>query len=270
MTFAAALIADHFEMAVLGRLDSVSRMAIGANRTSFVAPGQELAVDTGVVNLFDLDVAFAASLGDVRGIDWRVTVHGALDVMNAMAIVAGGGDDQSHFEQRPAMNAVLVLGGSLRVLHLVLLRESRIAVAVGAGARQIQFEDGRVGVFGVQDVVRSVATPATGGAGSAEGVADAVNAGRVIFRGLLVVRFGLMAANAGRRRKLVRMNEVFDTRVAINAIEFGVDGFLKAVGGKDQRDNFAIYLAGGGGIEVAIEAIGVGELFGGAEGEDQG
>lgn len=58
------------------------------------------------------------------------------------------------------------------------------------------------------------------------------------------------------------MHEVLDALVAINAIQFGVDGIVKRVGGKEQGNDIGAGSARGGGIEMAIEAIGVGKLCG--------
>src|ERR1017187_8188734 len=58
VAFAAGAIAGHLEVAVLGRLDLVGAMAIGADRSALVALGQELAMDTLEVGLFDADMAF--------------------------------------------------------------------------------------------------------------------------------------------------------------------------------------------------------------------
>src|SRR5262249_23266076 len=65
MAFSASAVAGHFEMTVSRRFNFVSRMAIGAHGTALIAFGQQLAMDTLVVNLFHADVAFAAGGGDV-------------------------------------------------------------------------------------------------------------------------------------------------------------------------------------------------------------
>ena len=79
-----------------------------------------------------------------------------------MAVIAGRGDDEAHFEQGPPVDAVHVLRRRLGILHLVFLRQPGVAVAFGAGAGQVQFEDRRFGILGREHVVRAVAIPATG------------------------------------------------------------------------------------------------------------
>src|SRR5512137_916452 len=69
VAFATAGVAGHFEVAVLGGLDFVGGVAIGANRSTLVALGEDLAVDTLGVDLFDADVAFAAGFGDIGVVD---------------------------------------------------------------------------------------------------------------------------------------------------------------------------------------------------------
>ena len=135
VAFAAALVAGHLEVAVLGGLDFVGGVAIGADRSALVALGKELAVDALVVGLFDADVAFAAGLGDVGVVDRRFAVHGPLDVVDAVAVIAGGGDDEAHLEQGAPVDAVHVLRRRLGILHLVFLRQPGVAVAFGAGRR---------------------------------------------------------------------------------------------------------------------------------------
>src|SRR5512135_3282389 len=76
----AALIAGHFEMAILGRFNFVSGVAVAADGTVFTAVCRQMAVDALIVSFLDPDVAFAAGLCDVGGIDGRVPVHCALDV----------------------------------------------------------------------------------------------------------------------------------------------------------------------------------------------
>ena len=153
-------VADGLEIVALGIDDVVRAVAIGADRSARVALGQQLAVDALVVGLLDADVAFAAGLGDVGVVDGRIAVHGAFDVVHAVAIVAGRRDDQAHLQQRPAVDAVHVLRRGLGIFHLVFLRQVGVAVTFGAGLRQVQFEDRRRRVFDRQHVVRAVAVPA--------------------------------------------------------------------------------------------------------------
>ena len=93
------------------------------------------------VCLFDANVAFAAGLGDIDMVDRRFAVHRPFDIVDAVAVIAGGSDDEAHLEQGTPVNAVHVLCRRLGILHLVFLRQPRIAVALGAGPRQVQFED---------------------------------------------------------------------------------------------------------------------------------
>src|SRR5215469_2410520 len=69
VTSATALVAGHFKVAVLARFNLVRRMAVGAHRSAFVPPGQELPVNALVIGLLDLDVALAAGLCHVRRVD---------------------------------------------------------------------------------------------------------------------------------------------------------------------------------------------------------
>src|ERR1035437_5010860 len=69
VAFPAALVAGHLEMAVLGGLDFVGGVAIGADGSTLVALGKELAGDVLVVGLFNADLAFAAGLGNIGVVD---------------------------------------------------------------------------------------------------------------------------------------------------------------------------------------------------------
>src|ERR1051325_12039010 len=268
VAFAAAFVAGHFEMAVLGGLDLVGGVAISADRSALIALGEQLSVHALIVNLLDLDMTFAAGLGHVGVIDRRVAVHSALDVVHAVAIVAGRGDNQAHLQQRAAVDAVHVLGGNFRILDLIFPGEARIAVAGGASLGKVELEDRRIGLLDRRHLVRPVAVPATGRAGSAEGMADAVNAGGILFSGLLVIGFGFVAADAVGRGQFAFVDEVFDADVAIHAGQFAVDRSRKHVGREDRhRDGFSVNRARVGRIGVAIEAIGVGKLLGGQGGE---
>ena len=81
VALAAALVAGHLEVAVLGGLHLVRGVAVGADRAALVALGHNLSVDALAVSLLDPDVALAARLGDVRRVDRRVPVHRPLDVV---------------------------------------------------------------------------------------------------------------------------------------------------------------------------------------------
>jgi len=98
MAAATTLVAGHFEVTISRRLDLVGGMAIGADRTALVPFCEQLAVDALIIDLLDLDVAFAASLGHVGLVDRRIPVHGAFDIVHAVAIIAGRRDDQPHLQ----------------------------------------------------------------------------------------------------------------------------------------------------------------------------
>ncbi len=59
------------------------------------------------------------------------------------------------------------------------------------------------------------------------------------------------------------MNEILDAFVTINAIELGVNGLVEGVRREEQSDHPVANFAGGVRIQMAIKAIGVGELFSG-------
>ena len=56
------------------------------------------------------------------------------------------------------------------------------------------------------------------------------------------------------------MNQVLDTFVAIHAIELGVNGFVESVCREDESHDLVADFARGGGIEMAIETVGVGKI----------
>ena len=76
-----------------------------------------------------------------------------------------------------------------------------------------------------------------------------------------------MAAGAIRRWQFALVHQVLDAGVAIHTVEHGMNGFLKGVGRKKQRNDFPVHLAGGGGIQMAVETIGVLEFLGRAGGK---
>ena len=137
----ALSVAGSLEVAGGWGLDFVGGVTGGAVGGTFVSLEQPLAVDAAFESLFDAEVAFAAGSGHVEVMDGRVTIHAAFDVMNAVAIVAGGGHDQATFEQGLTVNAVQVVGRGFGVFHPVFFGEAGIAVAPGAGAGEVEFED---------------------------------------------------------------------------------------------------------------------------------
>lgn len=72
-------------------------------------------------------------------------------------------------------------------------------------------------------------------------------------------RFRIMARGALGRRQAAGMHQLFDARVTISAIKFGMDRFLKDVGGKEShRRLFAVHHAGSRRVGMAIQAILIG------------
>lgn len=147
------------------------------------------------------------------------------------------------------MDAFRILRRRLGMLHLVFFGEARVVMTFGAGLRQIQFEYRRGRVFRGSDLVRAVAIPTIGRAGRAHLMAEAVDALRILFLLFLV------ATAAIRRRQFAGMDEVFDSFVAIHAIQRGVDGFVERIGRKDECDYLAVHLSRRRRVEVAIEAV---------------
>ena len=109
-------------------------------------------------------MTLAAGGGDVGVVDRRTAVHAAADVVGAVAIVAGRRDDQPHFEQRLAVDAVGVLAGDRGVAHLVLGGEARIVVALAAGRGKVELEYRRIGILDEHNIVRPVAIDAAAAA----------------------------------------------------------------------------------------------------------
>ena len=152
------------------------------------------------------------------------------------------------------MDAVHVLGSRLRITHLVFVGQPLVAVAGGAGLRQVQLEDRRTMVFDRQNVVRTMTISATCGAGSAQGMAHPVNA-CLIHLGLIGMAIGTL-----RRRKRSLVNEFRDRRVAVDTVEAAVNGGLECFRNqRGQRDGATLDGAGQGRILVAFQAIGVAE-----------
>ena len=238
VAFAAALVAQGFEI-VARRIDDLMRaMAVNAHRPARIAFGEQLAVNTLVVGLLDADVALAAGLGHVRVVNRRIAVHAALDFVRAMTIVARRRDDQTHFQQRGAVDAVHVLIRSFGKFDLIFLGEVGVAVALGAGRRQVHLIHRRIHVFHRHNFMVAVAVPALRRAGRAHVVAHAVDARGVILAFLVV------ATGAVWRRHVFVMQHLLDAVVAVNAIKLAVDGPGKTVRGK-QRHHFsmAVYRA---------------------------
>jgi hypothetical protein len=256
VALAAALIAFHFEVAVLRRLNFVRRMAVGAHGAAFVALGQELAMHALVINLLDAHMTFAAGVRHVGMIDRGRPIDAAFDVMDAVAITARRRDDQSLLQQRHAMNAVLVMRRGLAVFHAILFRQALVAVTTRAGLRQIQFVHRRIRGRDRFDVVGAMAIPAISRPGGAHLMAQAVNARGVLFARLL------MAAAAIRRRQFAFVHHVLDADMAINAVQRAVHRPVERIGGHQQRNRLAIHLPCRRGIEMTFEAIGIRDFLG--------
>jgi hypothetical protein len=189
-------------------------------------------------------------------VDGGIAVHGALDVMDAVAIVAGRRDDQAHLEERAAMDAFHVLRGGVGMGDFIFFGKVGIVMTPGAGLGQVQFEHRRRGVADGEDVVRAVAIPAVGRAGGAEQVTETMDTGGILLRLFLVAM-----RTIGRRQTGI-VNQFLHAGVAIGATEFGVNGQKKTVRGENgERDVFAIDHACGGGVGVAIETVGIGQFI---------
>ena len=93
VAFAATLVADGFEVVIVGVLDLVGGVAVGADRSARVALGHKLAVDALLVGLLDAEVAFAAGFGDVGAVDGGIGINAGFDVVDAVAVIAGGRND---------------------------------------------------------------------------------------------------------------------------------------------------------------------------------
>src|SRR5690349_9754300 len=111
MTSSATFVAPGFEMISTRTFDLMRRMTIGTRRRAGVAFGHKLTVNALVIGLLDFQMALAAGLGDGGLIDLRTAVNAALDVVHPVAIIAGRSYNQSHLQQGPAVDAVLVLRG---------------------------------------------------------------------------------------------------------------------------------------------------------------
>jgi hypothetical protein len=81
-----------------------------------------------------------------------------------------------------------------------------------------------------------------------------------MYAGGVFISFLTMAMGAVRGRQGI-MDKIRDVDVAVHAGEPGVNRHLKGVRGKNDRYGFSIDDPGGCGIEMALEAIGVGKFF---------
>ena len=235
--------------------DLMGRMAIGAYGSAHIPFGQQLPVNALVVGLLDAYMTFAAGLGDIGMADGGITIDISFDVMHAMAVVAGGCHDQTHFDQCLPVDAVAVFLGRVGMFDLVFPREAAIAVAFGAGEGQVHLEHRRRRITYGKNVMRAVAIPAFGCARRAEQVAHAVDA-RAVGLGLFFV-----AEVAFRRRQRAVVRELRYLGVTVQALKVGMNGMGKGLRRENQRLRFSIDDPGGTGIEMTTQTIAVGQFL---------
>jgi len=137
MALAATLVADRLEIIASGVDDFVRAMAIDTDGSALIALRQELAVDAFVIGFLNAHMAFAAGFCDIRVVDGRIAIHAAFDFVGAVTIIAGRRDDQAHFQQGAAMDAIHVLRGGLGKFDLIFLGEFLVAMTLGAGLGQV-------------------------------------------------------------------------------------------------------------------------------------
>ena len=232
MAFAADQVGPGLEVRAARGLDLVGRVALDADGTTGIALGQELAVDALLVDRLHGDVALAAGLRHVGMVDGRAAVHAALDVVDAVAVVAAGGHDEALLEQRLAMDALGVLSAHRGVLHLVFVGDALVGVALPAGDREVHLVDRRIGQRDPADVVVPVAIDAVGGGRGAHGPAHAVDAALV---DLGLVRVAGAAVHLGHLAAVARMI-LMDVRVAALAGQRGVHGLAEPFSVHEQGD----------------------------------
>ena len=137
MAFATALITGGLEESSGLGFDLVRTVAVCADRSAGIPFRQELTVDALHVSGFHAHMAFATGVGDMGMVDRGVTIDAAADIVHPVTVIAGGGDNQSEFEQGSAMDAFHVLVGRLWELHFVFRRQVGVAVAARTGGRQV-------------------------------------------------------------------------------------------------------------------------------------
>ncbi len=101
-----------------------------------------------------------------------------------------------------------------------------------------------------------MAIPATGRARGAHGVADAVNAGRVLLAFLFVTN------GAVGRRQVAIVNRFLDAVMAIHAGKFRVNGVLERMGREQEGDVLPVHLARRIRVEVAVQTVAVLDCLG--------
>ena len=96
-----------------------------------------------------------------------------------MAVVAAGSHNEPLHEQGLAVDALLVLGSNLGVLHLVFVGEVLVRVALRAGLGEVHLVDRRICLLHGNDVVVPMAIGAVRRGRGAHGLAHAVDAALV-------------------------------------------------------------------------------------------
>jgi hypothetical protein len=157
VALAAPIVREQLERALPGLDDLVGRVAGRADGSAGVAGLEQLAVDALVVRVLDADVALAAGVRHVVLVDRRARIVGVPDVVNPVAVVARGGDDQPVHEKTAAVHAVDVLLGGERLVDVLLGHQPGIGVALGAGEGKLELVGARLGVAAGEDVVGAVA-----------------------------------------------------------------------------------------------------------------
>jgi len=137
VAFPAALVTGGFEKPPHLGFDLVGAVAVGADRAAGIPFGEELAVNAFHVGCLHPHVTLPAGVGHMGVIDRGVAIHAPADIVNAVAVVTGGGHNQAEFEQGAAMDAFHVLAGGLWEFHFVFRRQIGVAVATRAGCRQV-------------------------------------------------------------------------------------------------------------------------------------
>lgn len=181
--------------------------------------------------------------------------------MDAVAVVARRGDDETHFQQRATMNAVVELRCHVGIFHLVFRGDGFVRVASRAGARKVQLEHWREPILHRHHVVRAVAVPAIRRTGGPQLMAQAVNARGVFRDGFFVPWLGLVAPAALWLGQTAFVDEILDAGVAVHTINLCVNGFVEVVRRENShRHRLTAHLFGVRRIGVAIEAVLVLEL----------
>ena len=187
-----------------------------------------------IVGLLDAQVAFAAGFGDVRMVDGRIAIHRALDVVDAVAIVAGGRDNQPHLQQARAHGCCPCIATAASGC---LMPYSSVSLALLWHLAQVcgrfSLKTGEAGSFTGRMSCEPWQSQQLRRAGSAHGVAHAVDAGGIFLRFLFV------ASRAIRRRQAGIMHQFFDAGVTVGAVELGVDGQVRSYwSGKSRAARF--------------------------------